>query len=73
MPQRIDTLLDPPARIVVVLRAQVGRVDVVGELAGEVALVAVDAPVGALAFDQVSASWVASPRALEQSRYSSCL
>ncbi|WP_233475131.1 MULTISPECIES: hypothetical protein [Pseudomonas] len=51
MPQRIDTLLDAPARIIVVLRAQVGRVDVVGELARQVALVAVDASVGALAFD----------------------
>lgn len=58
MTERVNALLDPPAGVVVVLGAQVGRIDVVSELAGQVALIAVDTPVGAFALDQVAAQVV---------------
>lgn len=68
LPQRINTLLDPSAGVVVVLGALVSGVGVTSKLAGQVALVAVDAPIGTLAFDQVAAQVVTvpggSPRAL---------
>ena len=62
--QRIDALLDSSAGVVVVLGAQVSGVGVTSKLAGQVALVAVDAPVGTLAFDQVAAQVVTVPGGL---------
>lgn len=61
LPQRINTLLDPSAGVVVVLGAQVSGVGVTTKLACQVALVAINAPIRAFAFDQLAAQVVTVP------------